>query len=248
MAAVRHLSNAPIVEATIELQVDASPTGKAQLADNSFAPIPSGYPQRIELFKGAFQIELGPTGATASKAEKAERIGFRFSSQDGQRLADFNTNAFAFHWLRPYTQWSDVRDEARRLWSIYVEALRPTAIVRIGVRYVNRVAVPVNAEDICDYLVPGPVVPDGLPQSIRAFLSRIELVNKATEDIGVITQAIQGQTADGDLSVLLDLDAIHMGSLDAMDDRVWSIADRLREFKNEMFFRSVTDALLEQYA
>lgn len=248
MAAIRHLSNAPIAEAIIEFHVDPSPEGTEILSDPEFHPFGEDYPTRAKQVTSSFQIGLTATGADTSSIGKAEHVGYRFASTDGKRIVDFGRATFAFHRLRPYTQWSELRDEARSLWARYVALLSPIAITRVGVRYVNGLAIPINAKDLSDYLVRGPIVPDGLPQAVQAFFSRVEIADDANQRTGIITQAFQGLTPERDLSVIMDIDAIRIGAIEPPNAGLWSIVDKLRDFKNEMFFRSVTDLLLERYA
>jgi uncharacterized protein (TIGR04255 family) len=125
--------------------------------------------------------------------------------------------------------------------------MSPKAITRLGARFINNLSIPQTASDLCEFLVPGPMVPPGLPQSLQSFLSRIEIADVVNKRIGIIAQLLQGLSTDGKLSVLLDIDAVRVGAFVAADPAVWEIADSLRDFKNEMFFGSVTDLLLEQY-
>ena len=247
MATVRHLRNAPIVEAIVEFQVDAPAGTSVRSLERAHRPLKSKYPRRVKQMTGTFQFQLTPANGSTAQAAASEHVGYRFISGDGKRIAGFTMQAFAFHWLRPYTRWEELRVEAQQLWKHYRSVVKPKAITRIGVRYINNLAVPVGATDLGDYLVPGPIVPDGLPQAVKSFLSRIEIVDEANQRIGIITQAFQGLAPDGNLSVLLDVDTVRIGAIRADDENAWLIADRLRVFKNDIFFRCVTDRLLEQY-
>ena len=231
----------------MEFQVDAPAGTSIRTLERAHKPLKPKYPRRVKQMKGTFQFQLTPADGTTAQAAASEHVGYRFLSADGKRIAAFTTQAFAFHWLRPYTRWEELKVEAQQLWKHYRAVVKPKAITRIGVRYINNLAVPVGAKDLGDYLVLGPVVPDGLPQAVQSFLSRIEIVDEVNQRIGIISQAFQGLAPDGNLSVLLDVDTVRIGALGPDDENVWSIADRLREFKNDIFFRSVTDRLLEQY-
>ena len=244
MATVRHLRNAPVVEAVIEIQVAAS-AAAAEIFKGDGLSIGDEYPDRTVQVTNNFEIGLAP-GETKAMMSTSKPTGYRFKSTDGTRLVDFQHSAFAFHRLKPYTNWEQVREEACGLWRKYLEYAQPTVVTRVGVRYVNRLSLPMS-EDMSDYLVPGPIVPQGLPQSVQAFLSRIEIADEANGRTGVITQAFEGVTDNGELVYLLDIDAIRMGALDPQDELVWVTADKLRDFKNEMFFKSVTDSLLRKY-
>ena len=247
MATPRHLGSAPIVEAALEFQVNlpASTDVAATLATHS--QISDRYPDAELATEESLLVQMGPNSPISAKPPISKPFGHRFKSSDGTRLVLFGLQRFSFHWLKPYGSWEALRDEARRLWSIYCDALKPTAITRIGVRNTNHVSIPLQAQ-LEKYLVPGPMVPPDLPQSIRSFLYRVEIVDEAHERLGIISQAFRGLTQEGELSILLDVDAIRVGAFRPNDNSPWVIADGLRDFKNDLFYNSVTDLLLERYA
>ena len=248
MARAVHLNNAPIVEAVVELQVSLPSGTTSATPDGVREELAAEFPRSEKLRSGTFQFQIGKASEPPSSMASSEDVGTRFTSEDGRRIVDFGLKAFTFHWLAPYTEWKDLRTTSQRLWDVYVRAMQPMAITRMGVRFINRLSVPSSAKDLGEYLVPGPVVPPGLPQSIQSFLSRIEIVDVANRRLGIIVEAVEGLMEDGkNLSVLLDVDAIKTDSLLPGDTGIWEIADGLRAFKNDLFFNSVTDLLLDQY-
>jgi uncharacterized protein (TIGR04255 family) len=247
VAQVVHLTKAPIVEAVIEFQVDLPTMSSVASAREAHGLFREAYPEAMELMSGSVEFQFGPAEKAKAPTSTSEHMGMRFVSRDGRKIVDFGLKAFAFHWLAPYSEWSEFRTESKRLWEIYVPKMKPKAITRLGVRFINNLAIPQSARDLCDYLVPGPIIPPGLPQSVQSFLSRVEIVDEANKRLGIVTQTLQGLSGDGNLSVLLDVDAVRTGSFAPDDPTTWEIADKLRDFKNQIFFNSVTDKLLEQY-
>lgn len=247
MAQVTHLSKAPIVEAVVEFQVDLPSDGILSAARKAHKQVEQDYPQSKKLVSGSLEFHFHPGGRAPTSTSSSKETGMRFTSADGKRIVDFGMKAFAFHWLAPYSEWDDLRAESKRLWEIYVQSMKPRAITRLGVRFINNLSIPQSVSDLCDYLVPGPIVPPGLPQSLQSFLSRIEIADVSHKRIGIIAQALRGLSEDGNFSVVLDIDAIRAESFATTDPAIWGVADSLRDFKNDIFFNSVTDRLLEQY-
>jgi uncharacterized protein (TIGR04255 family) len=54
--------------------------------------------------------------------------------------------------LAPYENWNAVRDEARRLWALYRSIAKPSKLIRLAVRYINRIDMPLPLGDFKDYL------------------------------------------------------------------------------------------------
>jgi len=247
MATQKHLRHAPIVEAIVEFHVDGPHDASLGAGEKLYERIKGAYPIREKQVTGTFRLQLTAPDSIKAEAGKALHSGFRFKSADGNRVLNAGLSAFSFHRLKPYTRWEDLRDDARTLWQTYCEEFHPKAITRIGVRYVNNVSIPMTATNLSSYLVPGPIIPEGLPQSVQSFFSRVEIIDQSNERVGIISQVSQGATGVGMFSVVLDLDVVKTGAFVASDDAIWIVVDKMRDFKNQLFFKSVTDLLLEQY-
>jgi uncharacterized protein (TIGR04255 family) len=87
-------------------------------------------------------------------------------------------DGFAMSRLAPYENWNAVRDEARRLWDIYRSIAKPSKLIRLAVRYINRIDMPLPLGDFKDYLrtVPdvSPDLPQGLAYTANSFRHRVK--------------------------------------------------------------------------
>jgi uncharacterized protein (TIGR04255 family) len=66
---------------------------------------------------------------------------------------------------------------------------RPTKVTRIAVRYVNRIEIPAGV-DFKEYILTGPEIAHGIPQTLDNFFMRLEIPGQSGET-AVITQTIQ---------------------------------------------------------
>jgi uncharacterized protein (TIGR04255 family) len=239
-----HLRNAPIVEAVIDFRVlrkeGASPDRFAALQ----SAIGSRYSQAdlMQSVEAQFTInqEKGPISSAV-----AAPIGWRY--RGGSMVAQFRVDGFTFSKLDPYTTWEDVFSEALRLWAIYVRLAEPSEIVRIAVRYINRLQVPLPAR-ISDYLEAPPVLPLPIPQQLRQFLSRFAIDDVTRNASAVIVQASEPLIGPPAIVLLIDIDAF-MENLAVAPDypRLAEMFLQLRDLKNEIFFASITEKTAEIY-
>jgi len=84
MVTVRQLSKAPIVEAIVEMQVDASPDAGPVLKDPDFNPIVTDFPKRTKLLTGEFQLKSAsqpPRHRSASLSRSAAVSRLRTTSK-----------------------------------------------------------------------------------------------------------------------------------------------------------------------
>ena len=77
-------------------------------------------------------------------------------------------DGFTFSRLKPYETWENLRDEAYRLWQKYREITSPE-IIRVALRYINKLEFPLPIKNFSDYLTAAPIVPAELPQGVSSF-------------------------------------------------------------------------------
>ncbi len=90
-----------------------------------------------------------------------------FRSRDGRRIVQARQDGYTFNWLKPYQTWEVFRDEGRTQWERYRSMFRPEAVARLGLRYINRIDLPIPFNDLRDFIKTAPEVADGVPQGLR---------------------------------------------------------------------------------
>jgi uncharacterized protein (TIGR04255 family) len=156
-------------------------------------------------------------------------------------------DGFTFSKIEPYTTWEEVSLEAFRLWKVYVEAAKPKGISRVAVRYINRMRLPA-VKDLGEYLEAPPQLPSPIPQSVREFLTRVYVRDDKRNTSAVIVQALEPRIDPNALSLLLDIDAFREVSEAPDDPGLPSVFQELRELKNDIFYASITEKIVEKYA
>lgn len=244
MIAIRHLPNAPIKEALIDIQVALPEKVQTEKLHSGYEQIADLYPNHKIMHQdelGVHHDEGHPTRITLEHTV----VGYRYTSLDGRRVAQFRTDGFTFSRLEPYDTWDEMKNEAARLWKTYAESVTPNPITRIATRYINLLKLPLNAK-LNEYLVAPPVIPKGLDQNLSSFLTRIEIHMQSIEAHGILTQHLEGAREDH-APVVLDIDVFVAGQFDPHRGEFWECLDQLRTFKNTVFFESITDKTAELF-
>ncbi len=239
-----HLRNAPIVEAVVDFRV----LHREEVSPNRFAGLQSAigaqYLQAILMQSIEAQFVLSEERAPTSSAATAP-IGWQYRGDS--MVAQFRVDGFTFSKLEPYTTWNEVFSEAIRLWTVYVNIAEPAEIVRIAVRYINRLQVPVPAQ-IGDYLEAPPVMPAPISQQLRQFLSRFVIDDVRRNASAVIVEASEPLIGPPAIALLIDIDAFKENLAVAPGDpRLPEMFLQLRDLKNEIFFASITERTAEMY-
>ena len=149
----------------------------------------------------------------------------------------------------PNEKWQPFRTEAQRLWTITREAIQPTEITRVAVRYINRLELPLPIGDFKEYLRTVPEVSPKLPQALTHFFLQVQFPLEDIGGMGTVSQTIlppiSPEAALTTLAVLLDIDVYRMGNVPFDDDGMWTLFEQLRRHKNDVFEGCITDRIRE---
>jgi len=232
-----HYENAPITEALIDIKVDPKSTISLSLLESIHDRIREEYPTKkkgiavIGRFSGGDEV-----GASATQTQ----VGFAYHSTDTKQVIQARRDGFTFSRLRPYGSWTELRDEARRLWEIYREELAPLKITRVAVRYINQIDIPLRAIDYKDYFRTTPEVSPALPQDISGFFMQLHFPQVDFGGLLIFNQAAIAPPQPEMNSVILDIDVFKEAPMDS-DEEIWGLLEKLRDRKNQFFEGSITD-------
>src|SRR5438445_13384 len=131
--------NAPITEAIIDIAVTPRAGLTLDMLEQMHAGEMAAYPAKKNRGIAEGRLELGErVAATAVQ----HQTGFAFLSADQKRIFQARLGGFTFSQLAPYQGWEALCTEARRLWAVYRALTQPADILRVAVRYINRLDLP----------------------------------------------------------------------------------------------------------
>jgi uncharacterized protein (TIGR04255 family) len=239
------LKKALITEALIDIRVKLHPEIEVKNIDSIHELIKKDYPENQEQRMSQIQFEL-KVGDDLVKPLSTKIIGYRYISSDKKQIFQARLDGFTFSRLQPYTNWEELRHEAYRLWLLYKEITRPDLITGVALRYINSMSIPLPMKDFSDYLTAPPVVPEGLPQGVSSFLTRVVIHEPSIGANAIITQALEPVVGEA-APVILDIDVFKLRPEGIEEEDSWETIEKLRNFKNQIFFRSITNKLKEMY-
>ena len=143
--------------------------------------------------------------------------------------------------MKPYNSWKDFSEEAFELWDLYRKQTRPTKITRLALRYINNIEIPLPITNFKSYFKTIPEVAPELPQGFMGFLMRLIIPNEDIGATGVITETIGPPTPSGKLPFILDIDVSKQSEYEKNIDIIPEEMEKLRTYKNDIFFGSITE-------
>jgi uncharacterized protein (TIGR04255 family) len=242
-----YLEQAPIVEAVIEIRTRVeSPWEESALKEQLKAKL-LGYPKIFSQSEFRHETKMKPGQPPEQILHSLGWKGLRFQSADGRYIAQFNRDGFIFSRLRPYESWEQFKEEAMRLWMMYTDLAKSLEVQRLGVRFINRIALPVGEVRLENYLRVPPQPPEGLDLQMMSFFHQDNLSVAAHPYLVNIVKTVQPPQRPGSDGGALILD-IDVGTTESFQQAGAAIDIRLAEMrwlKNKIFYSSLTKEALE---
>ena len=160
----------------------------------------------------------------------------RHSSQDMTELALAMPNSIIVSQLAPYPSWTIFSKRFMRDWKLLKRTLGYREIKRIGVRYINRIDIPITGSVIQHehFLNVFPHVPDMLSPFIAGAVQTVsefeDIQCKLVLNWGVVKSPILNHS-----SFLLDLDLAREINVPQNDKGLFELLEAMRLKKNRVF-------------
>jgi uncharacterized protein (TIGR04255 family) len=242
MANPETLAHAPITEALLDIQVRFPEDFEYESLASFQDTIKDRYPTRQVRMKWSAELKVERGELEAHR--EGGPAGYLFLSPDGLQAAQARIDGFSFSRLKPYEDWSRFIAEAKPLWALYASLFSPSTISRIGLRYINRIEFPEAITDFKDYFLTTPEIAPGLPQGLANFFMRLEVPFIEFGALAIITQTIQGPA---DPALVFDIDVVYPRIVSPTSEDLWGIVENLREIKDQIFFKSMTEKSVELF-
>lgn len=239
--------NAPITEALLDIRVQLPVEVNLARLAAYYDSVKELYPTKRERHSWQGGFKLNPPGNIEVLQSLGGPDGYLFTSTDGKQIVQARLDGFTFNRLKPYDKWETFRDEARQLWHLYVQIADPKQVTRAALRYINRIEIPLPMKDFRDYILTLPEIAPGLPQGLEKFLMQLVIPVPDTPAMAVITQTMEPVTDTNKVPLIFDIDVFREAALDVKGEEVWQAFEKLRNLKNNIFFKSITPKAKELF-
>ncbi len=241
---MKHLSKAPIREAVFDVKVVTDPKFDYVAFESAKDALRDKFP-KSEIKKGVeVTFEINPDKVVPSKPREFSP-GYFFTKHDNTEILQFRSDGFTFNRLPPYTSYDELIPQIREYWILYKSISAPKLISRVALRFINSIPLGKGKIHVEDYISVGPLIPEGLPEDISSYFSRltIEYYEK-----GIAAHVVQRLSIEDDKTVVLylDIDAYKKNTLEPNDTQLFESFNGLREFKNLVFFSFLTERTVKE--
>ncbi|MFH1421997.1 MAG: TIGR04255 family protein [Planctomycetota bacterium] len=240
-----HLSKAPIIEAAIEIRIVPHTKWDESTIINELKQRFPDYP-KIEPLK-LTKIQISPSANQKNQSFDLGCVGFKLHSGDNLNIVQFNKGAFIFSRLKPYVNWEPFCQEAFRLLTIYHDLFKlglETKIIRIGLRFINRISIKHNNVKLADYYQYPPESLKNTGWPLSGYLHHDVMQIPDTDYSVNLIKTIQN--IPDEIGLILDIDVFTQPQFQYNDSKLINYLEEMRWIKNKIFFSSITDKVLSE--
>jgi len=226
----------PITEAVIDIRLSplSGRTPESLLGVSEL--IADTYTNRkdVQRVTGKFTIGATPT-------QEHTLLGYSYQSKDEKYVLQTRIDGFTFSRLQPYEHWEPFREEAYRLWCIFLKFAGSIHCLRAAVRYVNKIDLPIPA-DLELYFRTFPQISSDMPQMMSGYVMQLLIPQPEFGGMLSLIQASLPASSPNSASISLDIDLFKESQTDFdTDGKIWAFLDSLREKRDHVFESCITD-------
>jgi len=238
----RRYSKPPVIEALCEIYFSDS-SWDDTIPGAFYERIKADYPKKQQKKIQEAKITMGPNQAVAGVRQLPPWM--QFVSDEKCRMIQLAENLLVVNQLHPYPHFEEWEPEIYRSLRIYKELASPREIMRLGLRYINRIVIPKAKVQMEHYFTIYPKLPEGLGDSHGSFVVRVEVPQVKQEHTVLITFGTAPLPEKGQIgqAFMLDLYDIMDIKKDVDDDVLKAEVRRAHNNIIIAFEDSITDRL-----
>lgn len=175
----RKYSNPPVAEVVCELRFEGSQQWDLTFPGLIYEKVSTLFPARKtrRLFQGTAYPDLQGIQHELSLTELAQ-----FWSPDETAFIQVGPDLLSINQLKPYPTWEMYKPKIDSTLASYVEVVRPSALLRIGLRYINHIRIPESSIELIDYFQYYPAISPAMPQPLEKFVVISEFPYRTDQD------------------------------------------------------------------
>ena len=167
----RKYKNPPVVEAICEFRLTQDTPWDLTIPGLFYEKVKANFPHREQRMVQEVELTLEPQGFQ-QRIRTSERI--LLFTQDRKLLVQLGPRLLVVNALKPYPTWQGFKPRIEMAWRNLQEVVEVKGLERVGLRYINRVELPVQNMELKEYFEFYPFIGKRLPQQMVSFIASAE--------------------------------------------------------------------------
>ena len=241
-----NLKNAPITEAAIEFRYQDI-IEDFQTLESLHTVFEKDFPEKKIIHHGKVDFAFRKDKPAASQAKDLGPEVIIFYSADKKKIIQLKKNSFSFSWVGRYSKWEEFSSNALEFWSQADKILKRNALNRVGARFINNLNIPQNVE-LKEIIVNSPTPPQGTSFEMAGFLNQMTLYDDNNSVSAIVYLGLdRNKIREPKLPIIFDIDVFSLDVITNDSTKINENLNKLRAFKNSIFFNSLTPKGMELY-
>jgi uncharacterized protein (TIGR04255 family) len=231
--------HAPITEAVIEVRVDRDIEDK--VLEKIARKLKPHYKMSSPRREIGFLIDNTTGGDIKIQEDSA---GYHLSSEDQADIVLLTKRHLTTARLPPYPGWEEFSEQAWKNWETWSKLVPKYPIVRLGVRFINRIDIPLASNgklNLDEYFTFQPRFKQ-FKKTLQSYLVQVRFETFAPNWVATITSApVHPHPVPEAMSFTLDIDVFRDREIPMHPKELWATIDEARIVKNDLFERALTE-------
>jgi hypothetical protein len=156
----RKYRNPPIIEVVCEFQFSSDSPWDLTVPGLVYEQLKETFPRKVQEELLTVRLPSGVSAPPNLVPQLHSEQRMRFVRLDERAFVLLGKHVLSINHLQPYPSWEQYLPLIEQAFTAYQSVARPEGIHRIGLRYINRIAIPESDVQMSDYFVLFPYVQD----------------------------------------------------------------------------------------
>jgi len=234
-----NIERPPIVLAVMEVRFQPKSKFDVSFLKSNDSKLLEHYPKRSDNFSGNINLPAPNPGISTAQIS-SQQVGYTYINQDKTQKIAVTNEHIVFAMEGKYTGWEDFKREGLFVLSNFKHILDISTIHRTSVRIINKLSLPSSnpPEDYFNTLITArkDTIEDTIDSYFIKYTQRIP-------EYSIRTNVIQSleDIEDDNFNFIFDIDVLSHEVIDYNVETIEAILIKIREIKNSIFFKNLTD-------
>jgi len=237
----RQYANPPVVEAVCEFRLTQSTHWDLTIPGLFYEKVKDEFPQKEQRMVQEVELKQSPQGFQQQIHTSERMLLFK---ADKKKFVQLGPRLLVINVLKPYPSWIGFRSLIESAWEGLSSVVEIKSLERIGLRYINRIELPVKngSANLESYFQFFPHVGPKLPQVMDSFIVGVESPYDDERDRCRLQLSAAPDFKENN-AVMLDIDYFlaQPEAVEASEAMKW--IEKAHDRVEEIFEGSITDSL-----
>lgn len=241
----RILENSPIILAILQIRyklIDSSNFDLNELSRINHL-LSSTYPQNVKKHTRQVTIKDQNRAKPTATFHEGHLESIMYISDDKQKNFEITTSKITYSQSSKYEGWEKFVVDVQNTWSIIYEKLLKDKIILTGlsIRNVNKIELTEKEINPVDYFNTVIYAKEGvIPDNVNVFSLRYVIPMNDQNIHSNVSLSVE--PSDGEiLPFVFDIDVLYNNETDYNTDLIWTMFNKIRDIKNDIFYKTLTD-------